>query len=52
MDTYHIKCRSLEMRVGEPISTLGLTMRDLEAVSAKVKKAIEDLYYPQGPLSA
>jgi 1-acyl-sn-glycerol-3-phosphate acyltransferase len=46
MDTYHIKCRPLEMRVGKPISTDGLTMRDLEAVSAKVQKAIEDLYYP------
>jgi 1-acyl-sn-glycerol-3-phosphate acyltransferase len=45
MDTYHIKCRPLEMRVGEPISTAGMTMRDLEAVSAKVKKAMEDLYY-------
>jgi len=45
MNTYHIKCRPLEMRVGEPISTAGLTMRDLEAVSARVHKAIEDLYY-------
>jgi len=45
MNTYHIKCRPLEMRVGEPISTTGLTMRDLEAVSAKVHKAIENLYY-------
>jgi 1-acyl-sn-glycerol-3-phosphate acyltransferase len=45
MDTYHIKCRPLEMRVGEPISTTGMTMRDLERVSAKVRKAIEDLYY-------
>jgi 1-acyl-sn-glycerol-3-phosphate acyltransferase len=45
MDTYHIKCRPLEMRVGEPISTAGLTMRDLEAVSLKVQRAIEDLYY-------
>jgi 1-acyl-sn-glycerol-3-phosphate acyltransferase len=45
MDTYHIKCRPLEMRVGEPISTAGMTMRDLEAVSARVKKAMEDLYY-------
>jgi hypothetical protein len=33
------------MRVGEPISTAGLTMRDLEAVSAKVKNALEELYY-------
>jgi 1-acyl-sn-glycerol-3-phosphate acyltransferase len=45
MDTYHIKCRPLEMRVGEPISTSGLTMRDLETLSARVQKAVEDLYY-------
>jgi 1-acyl-sn-glycerol-3-phosphate acyltransferase len=52
MDTYHIKCRPLEMRVGQPISTTGLAMRDLEAVSAKVRKAVEDLYYPQSEASA
>lgn len=45
MNTYHIKCRPLEMRVGEPISTAGLTMRDLEALSVKVQRAVEDLYY-------
>jgi 1-acyl-sn-glycerol-3-phosphate acyltransferase len=45
MDTYHIKCRPLEMRVGEPISTAGLTLRDLETLSERVKKAVEELYY-------
>lgn len=45
MDTYHIKCRPLEMRVGAPISTAGLTMRDLETLSRRVQKALEDLYY-------
>jgi 1-acyl-sn-glycerol-3-phosphate acyltransferase len=45
MNTYHIKCRQLEMRVGEPISTTGMTMRDMETVSAKVRKAMEELYY-------
>jgi 1-acyl-sn-glycerol-3-phosphate acyltransferase len=45
MDTYHIKSRPLEMRVGTPIPTTGLTMRDLETLSAKVQKAVEDLYY-------
>jgi len=45
MDTYHIKCRPLEMRVGKPISTAEYTMRDMEALSAKVHKAVEDLYY-------
>jgi 1-acyl-sn-glycerol-3-phosphate acyltransferase len=49
MNTYHIKCRPLEMRVGEPISTAGMTMRDMEAVSAKVRKAMEDLYYSESP---
>lgn len=45
MNTYHIKCRALEMRVGEPISTAGLRGHDMEALSAKVKKAVEELYY-------
>jgi 1-acyl-sn-glycerol-3-phosphate acyltransferase len=45
MNTYHIKCRPLEMRVGEPISTSGLKMRDMEAVSARVQKAVEEMYY-------
>ena len=45
MDTYHIKCRPLEMRVGEPIPTAGLTTRDLEGLSAKVRNELESLYY-------
>ena len=45
MDTFHIKCRPLEMRVGKPISTAGFTMRDLDALSAKVHAAMEELYY-------
>ncbi len=43
MNTYHIKCRPLEMRVGEPIPTVGLTVHDTEAVSAKVRTAMESL---------
>jgi hypothetical protein len=33
------------MRVGKPISTTGFTMRDLDALSAKVHAAMEELYY-------
>jgi hypothetical protein len=44
MNTYHIKCQPLEMRVGELISTAGLTVTDTEAVSARVKTAIEALH--------
>jgi 1-acyl-sn-glycerol-3-phosphate acyltransferase len=45
MNTYHIKPRSLEMRVGKPIPTEGLTLRDMEMLSEKVRKAIEEMYY-------
>jgi 1-acyl-sn-glycerol-3-phosphate acyltransferase len=45
MNTYHIKCQPLEMRVGEPISTAGLTGHDMQALSERVQKAVTDLYY-------
>ncbi len=44
MNTYHIKCQPLEMRVGEPIPTEGLTLRDTDKVSAQVKAETEALY--------
>ena len=49
MDTYHIKPRPLEMRVGEPIQTQGLTLRDMDRLSAKVQQELEDLYYRAPP---
>lgn len=45
MNTYHIKCHPLAMRVGEPIPTAGLTTRDLGALSNQVKAEMERLYY-------
>jgi 1-acyl-sn-glycerol-3-phosphate acyltransferase len=45
MNTYHIKCCPLEMRVGEPISTAGLTGHDMQKLSEKVERAVSDLYY-------
>jgi 1-acyl-sn-glycerol-3-phosphate acyltransferase len=44
MNTYHIKCRPLEMRVGEPISTLDYSLREMETLSTKVHQAMADLY--------
>src|SRR5207248_9739172 len=49
MNTYHIKCRPLEMQVGAPIPTAGLTLRDMDALSIKVKNAMEALYYEGHP---
>jgi 1-acyl-sn-glycerol-3-phosphate acyltransferase len=45
MNTYHIKPRPLEMRVGDPIVTAGLTLRDLEKLSEKVQREMEAMYY-------
>ena len=44
MNTYHIKSRPLEMRVGEPIPTTGLTGHDMEALSQRVQQAMASLY--------
>ena len=44
MNTYHIKCRPLEMRVGEPISTAGMTGHDMDTLSVQVQKAVEELF--------
>ena len=49
MNTYHIRCRPLEMRVGTPISTAGYNLRHMEELSARVQKAMEDLYYGGRP---
>ena len=51
MDTYHIKCRPLEIRIGKPISTAGLTMSEMDRLSYNVQRAVEDLYYHRKPSS-
>jgi 1-acyl-sn-glycerol-3-phosphate acyltransferase len=45
MNTYHIKCRPLEMRVGTPISTAGLSGHDMQKLSQKVEQAVSALYH-------
>ena len=44
MDTFHIKSRPLEMRIGDPIPTSEWTLRNLQGLSAKVQQEIEELY--------
>ena len=44
MNTYHIKSRVLEMRVGEPISTAGAGIREMELLSDQVQSRIEAMY--------
>lgn len=45
MNTYHIKPRPLEMRVGNPIATAGLTLREMEHLSANVQRELEEMLY-------
>jgi 1-acyl-sn-glycerol-3-phosphate acyltransferase len=45
MNTYHIKCQPLEMRVGKPIPTAGRSLRDMDAISAEVRSAMEALLH-------
>jgi 1-acyl-sn-glycerol-3-phosphate acyltransferase len=43
MDTFHIKSRPLEMRIGDPILTSEWTLRNLQGLSAKVQQEIQAL---------
>ena len=50
MNTYHIKCRPLEMRVGAPVSTAGLTLQDMEALSSQVGRELRLLHDRNTPV--
>jgi 1-acyl-sn-glycerol-3-phosphate acyltransferase len=43
MNTWHIKPRPVRLLVGHPVSTDGLTVRDTETLTAKVRQIIRDL---------
>jgi len=43
MNTYHIKSRPLEMRVGSPIPTTEYTLRTMDQLAARVQAAVDEL---------
>jgi 1-acyl-sn-glycerol-3-phosphate acyltransferase len=45
MNSFHIRPGRMELVVGEPISTAGYSLRDMDVLAARVRKAIEELYY-------
>jgi 1-acyl-sn-glycerol-3-phosphate acyltransferase len=51
MNTFHIKPRQLRLLLGDPIPTAGTSLREIEVVSARVKKAVEDLYYSRSEVT-
>jgi 1-acyl-sn-glycerol-3-phosphate acyltransferase len=50
MNTWHIKPRPIYLVVGEPISTAGMTSRDIDALSQKTRNVIADIYYSRSSL--
>lgn len=45
MNTWHIQPSTVELLVGEPISTQGMNVRQVEELTQKARKIIADLYY-------
>jgi 1-acyl-sn-glycerol-3-phosphate acyltransferase len=43
MNTFHIKSRPLELRVGEPIPTSGYTLRTMDQLAKRVQAEVEQL---------
>jgi 1-acyl-sn-glycerol-3-phosphate acyltransferase len=50
MNTWHIKPQPVRLLVGGPIATAGLTTRDTDALAARARTVIADLYYSHSPL--
>ena len=45
MNGYHVRPAPMELVIGKPISTAGLTGRDIDALAARVQREVESLYY-------
>ena len=50
MNTWHIKPRPIRLLVGDPIPTVGLKVRDTEALAQKAREVVAGLYYANSPL--
>ena len=51
MNSFVIRPNPFRLIVGEPISTTGLVLRDMEALSARVHQAMSDLFYTHSKLT-
>jgi len=51
MNSFHIRPGAMELVVGDPISTAGYGLRDMDVLAALVQKAVEDLYYSRSRVS-
>lgn len=51
MNHFHIRPNRIQLVAGEPVSTVGLGLHDIETLSTRVQEAVEDLYYAHSRLS-
>ena len=51
MNSYIIRPTPFQLVVGKPISTEGMTVRDMDKLAEITKQAIADLYYPRASVS-
>lgn len=51
MNHFHIQPGKIQLVVGEPISTVGMGLRDMEVLATKVQRTIEDMYYARSQVS-
>ncbi len=50
MNTFTIRPSRFQLIIGEPIPTTGLVTRDMDALSARVRQAMSDLFYAHANL--
>ena len=51
MNRYHVRPGPLELVIGKPIATAGLKPRDMDTLAARVKTAVEELYYSRAKVA-
>ena len=51
MNSFHIRPGPMQLVIGEPIPTVGLTPRDMEALAIRVQRCVEELYYAHSKVS-
>jgi len=51
MNTFHIRPGKLELLIGEPIATSDYSARDMDKLSARVQRQVEEMYYVRSHVS-
>jgi 1-acyl-sn-glycerol-3-phosphate acyltransferase len=52
MQHYHVRPGPIQLLLGEPISTAGMGLKDIETLSSRVQQAIEEMYYSRSQVPA